>query len=297
MGVYSKHFDVTILTRFSSPSNEWQDLVTAHIKAKAKVKTTDIFTSEDDTSLSARPPRLTVAIPESQPSNFRLNGGLESEKRMRQRRRLDSNNGEAPNSAVAGIASAYSDGDLVESPIFAEANKHMASETSPVYSSSNSNSFDDNHHYGRERRKESPLTNGKHYSGAFRVKSHSKANGAGESVSLHSLDPANGGYNFSSDDQLDAELDIDATYSDENGLAEAVGQLSLNEDAQIRYHGKASGLHLLMSTKPRVDRRDEGGIWSVNYLSVAVQCINLMALQAFSKGASMASGKSYESEK
>ncbi|KAJ7778867.1 fungal-specific transcription factor domain-containing protein [Mycena olivaceomarginata] len=30
-----------------------------------------------------------------------------------------------------------------------------------------------------------------------------------------------------------------------DGLAGAVGQLSLNEDKQVRYHGKASGLHLL----------------------------------------------------
>ncbi|KAF9463229.1 fungal-specific transcription factor domain-containing protein [Collybia nuda] len=43
-------------------------------------------------------------------------------------------------------------------------------------------------------------------------------------------------------------------------LAGAVGQLSLNEDEQVRYHGKASGLHLL-GVKDRVDGRNEGGIW------------------------------------
>jgi hypothetical protein len=48
--------------------------------------------------------------------------------------------------------------------------------------------------------------------------------------------------------------------SDDEALTDAVGQLSLNEDAQVRYHGKASGLHLL-GQKPRVDRRNEGGIW------------------------------------
>jgi hypothetical protein len=36
--------------------------------------------------------------------------------------------------------------------------------------------------------------------------------------------------------------------------------LSLNEDEQVRYHGKASGLHLLGNTD-RVDGRNEGGIW------------------------------------
>ena len=45
-------------------------------------------------------------------------------------------------------------------------------------------------------------------------------------------------------------------------LAGAVGQLSLNEEQQVRYHGKASGLHLL-GVKERVDKRNEGGIWFV----------------------------------
>ncbi|KAJ6511534.1 fungal-specific transcription factor domain-containing protein, partial [Mycena vitilis] len=34
------------------------------------------------------------------------------------------------------------------------------------------------------------------------------------------------------------------------GLAGAVGQLSLNEDKQVRYHGKVSGLHLLARREP-----------------------------------------------
>ncbi|KAJ7662169.1 fungal-specific transcription factor domain-containing protein [Mycena polygramma] len=38
------------------------------------------------------------------------------------------------------------------------------------------------------------------------------------------------------------------------GLAGAVGQLSLNEDKQVRYHGKASGLHLLARREPEGDR-------------------------------------------
>ena len=46
----------------------------------------------------------------------------------------------------------------------------------------------------------------------------------------------------------------------EGDLEEAVGQLSLNEDEQVRFHGKASGLHLL-SPQERVDGRSEGGIW------------------------------------
>ncbi|KAF7978567.1 hypothetical protein HWV62_45496 [Athelia sp. TMB] len=44
----------------------------------------------------------------------------------------------------------------------------------------------------------------------------------------------------------------------EGGLLDAVGQLSLNEDEEVRYHGKASGLHLLGA---RAGSRNEGGIW------------------------------------
>ncbi|KAA1474412.1 hypothetical protein DENSPDRAFT_328671 [Dentipellis sp. KUC8613] len=48
--------------------------------------------------------------------------------------------------------------------------------------------------------------------------------------------------------------------SEEDELAGEVGQLSLNEEREVRYHGKASGLHLL-GVKDRVDGRNEGGIW------------------------------------
>jgi len=46
----------------------------------------------------------------------------------------------------------------------------------------------------------------------------------------------------------------------EGDLEEAVGQLSLNEDEQVRFHGKASGLHLL-APQERADGRSEGGLW------------------------------------
>jgi len=57
-------------------------------------------------------------------------------------------------------------------------------------------------------------------------------------------------------------VDDNMTSGNEDELAGAVGQLSLNEDEQVRYHGKASGLYLL-GNKERVDRRNEGGIWLV----------------------------------
>ena len=52
----------------------------------------------------------------------------------------------------------------------------------------------------------------------------------------------------------------DADIEGEADLEDAVGQLSLNEDEQVRFHGKASGLHLL-TPQERVDGRSEGGIW------------------------------------
>ncbi|KAF5368636.1 hypothetical protein D9758_002174 [Tetrapyrgos nigripes] len=43
---------------------------------------------------------------------------------------------------------------------------------------------------------------------------------------------------------------------------EAMGELSLTENQEIRYHGKTSGLHLL-SKNNRTDDRKEGGIWKL----------------------------------
>jgi hypothetical protein len=69
--------------------------------------------------------------------------------------------------------------------------------------------------------------------------------------SLSPVNPIVGDYRSSS---------VDSSSESEVELAGAVGQLSLNEDEQVRYHGKASGLHLL-DCKERVDGRNEGGIW------------------------------------
>ncbi|KAI0824538.1 fungal-specific transcription factor domain-containing protein [Trametes gibbosa] len=48
--------------------------------------------------------------------------------------------------------------------------------------------------------------------------------------------------------------------SGEDEIALALGQLSINEDEQVRFHGKASGLHML-GEKERQDGRNEGGLW------------------------------------
>lgn len=54
----------------------------------------------------------------------------------------------------------------------------------------------------------------------------------------------------------------DSEESGEDEMAIALGQLSLNEDEQVRFHGKMSGLHLI-GVKERQDGRGEGGIWYV----------------------------------
>ncbi|KAF9224716.1 hypothetical protein BS17DRAFT_45386 [Gyrodon lividus] len=46
----------------------------------------------------------------------------------------------------------------------------------------------------------------------------------------------------------------------EDDFVDGIGQLSLNEDEQVRYHGKASGLYLL-GINAKAEARNEGGIW------------------------------------
>jgi hypothetical protein len=56
----------------------------------------------------------------------------------------------------------------------------------------------------------------------------------------------------------------------EDALVSEVGQLSLNEEREVRFHGQASGLHLL-DLQERVDGRNEGGIWSaIEFLSIQI---------------------------
>ena len=65
------------------------------------------------------------------------------------------------------------------------------------------------------------------------------------------------------DMEADGSTEDELSGSGEDELAVAVGQLSMNEDEQLRYHGKASGLHLL-GAREREDGRNEGGIWCVS---------------------------------
>ena len=76
-------------------------------------------------------------------------------------------------------------------------------------------------------------------------------------------DLGSGGSNIKSE-RRSSSLDSKILDSDsEEDLLSAIGQLSLNEDQQIRYHGKASGIYLLRN-KERLDQRNEGDIWCVS---------------------------------
>lgn len=55
--------------------------------------------------------------------------------------------------------------------------------------------------------------------------------------------------------------------AEDDALVSEVGHLSLNEEREVRFHGQASGLHLL-DVKERIDGRNEGGIWSVAGLHI-----------------------------
>ncbi|KAG5647712.1 hypothetical protein DXG03_008435 [Asterophora parasitica] len=60
---------------------------------------------------------------------------------------------------------------------------------------------------------------------------------------------------------------IDTEEEEFQDATDGIGELSLDENQEVRYHGKASGLHLL-GRNIRTDDRIEGGIWFVVPISV-----------------------------
>ncbi|OBZ67197.1 Nitrogen assimilation transcription factor nit-4 [Grifola frondosa] len=60
-------------------------------------------------------------------------------------------------------------------------------------------------------------------------------------------------------DELSTTTDTDPDALDD--CADAFGNLSLDENREVRYHGNSSGLHLLAQTD-RTDNRNVGGIWN-----------------------------------
>lgn len=65
--------------------------------------------------------------------------------------------------------------------------------------------------------------------------------------------------------------------TEENALVSQVGHLSLNEEREVRFHGQASGLHLL-DVKDRIDGRNEGGIWLVIWFLLCSFTISMSIL-------------------
>jgi hypothetical protein len=83
-----------------------------------------------------------------------------------------------------------------------------------------------------------------------------------------------------------SSIDTEALDSDgEEELLGALGQLSINEDEQIRYHGKASGIYLLRN-KERLDQRNEGDIWSVTIWLFSIFSNDLCSAGDFQRHAS-----------
>ncbi|EGN91754.1 hypothetical protein SERLA73DRAFT_80157 [Serpula lacrymans var. lacrymans S7.3] len=74
---------------------------------------------------------------------------------------------------------------------------------------------------------------------------------------------------------MDALSDSEGT-DESNDPTDAFGQLSLDENREVRYHGKASGLHLL-GRSDRVDDRHEGGIWHLPMARVWPPAKNYLA--------------------
>ncbi|KAF8625103.1 hypothetical protein AX15_005575 [Amanita polypyramis BW_CC] len=64
----------------------------------------------------------------------------------------------------------------------------------------------------------------------------------------------------SSESSVTGRTTPDSLNGEGGELTVALGQLSMNEEKQLRYHGKASGLYLL-SDKVKSESRNEGGIW------------------------------------
>ena len=76
--------------------------------------------------------------------------------------------------------------------------------------------------------------------------------------------------------------------AEEDALVSEVGHLSLNEEREVRFHGQASGLHLL-DVKERVDGRNEGGIWWVLFTDTEINIRILLILsKAFSESTRLA---------
>ncbi|KAI0049260.1 hypothetical protein FA95DRAFT_1557057 [Auriscalpium vulgare] len=69
------------------------------------------------------------------------------------------------------------------------------------------------------------------------------------------------------------KLDTVSESEDETEATSTLGKLSLDENKEVRYHGAASGLHLL-SQADRTDERKVGGVWNLPMARVWPPAIN-----------------------
>jgi hypothetical protein len=219
-------FQPNQLTLTSSPSSEWQDTLTAKLNARAIQRNTlveggESFGETDSQDLQS------LAYPPS-PSD---DGASQQDRRPS----ADSR----PTTSAAG-----GDGSL-------------------------SASADANDQHRRQKRRVEDASSG------ARSPSNASLSGRSQSPAHYAHPPPHpallskrsslsGNTHSASPEAPGAEADMSSededTGSGEDELAVAVGQLSINEDEQVRYHGKASGLHLL-GVKERQDGRNEGEIW------------------------------------
>ena len=61
----------------------------------------------------------------------------------------------------------------------------------------------------------------------------------------------------------------------DHNLLQALNELSLNEDDQVRHHSQASGLYLL-GDQERLDNQYNGGIWYVSLHSLLLSAHHLL---------------------
>lgn len=216
-----------------SPSNEWQDTVAERLKSAARERASASASHRARPSLSILPPGSSNNL--SGPTSVGDAGG--PDERDRRRRRVDS-----ISSSTHPTRDEHSHSpERMRRAHRPSVSLSVASELfSPMIGTSVS-----------AARYSPPVAPQPSYASA--------AGSNGAATGLSQSTPSDG---FAGQPASDVGLEDGETGEDEEGITDAVGQLSLNEDAQVRFHGKASGLHLL-GQKPRVDGRNRGGIWLV----------------------------------
>ncbi|KAF5369399.1 hypothetical protein D9758_002493 [Tetrapyrgos nigripes] len=232
------------------PSNEWQDRVTAMLRSfkqstangsedsfdPARRKTVTQSLTVQDTRLKDHVP---VTIMDS-PSGISSDGGASPGRR--QRRRVDEFDDGDHSREKPGYQSASAPVSTVSTPVASALSSQWPSSASSTNSS--------------------PGIPPKDFLG--RRSSHP---GISSALSLGSRDSQSQFGGLKTDITPTARRPMPNVLSEEScsleddeELTDAVGELSLTEEEQVRYHGKVSGLHLLGS-RDRIDHRNQGGIW------------------------------------